>query len=62
MLGFILLSNWLAEYGEKIIEDSRRAARYASLLIAPAEGFGLKLRQFLPGQKQAFYSIVAYFK
>ena len=34
------------------LEDT---ARYAGLLLAPAEGFGLRLRLFLPfGQKKSF--------
>ena len=36
----------------KILEDT---ARYAGLLLAPAEGFGLRPRLFLPfGQKKSF--------
>ena len=36
-----------------ILEDT---ARYAGLLLAPAEGFGLRSRPFLPfGQKTGFF-------
>ena len=38
-------------------------ARYAGLLLAPAEGYGLRPRFFLPfGQKGAFYAVFAYFR
>ena len=37
-------------------------ARYAGLLLAPAEGFGLRPRLFLPfGQKRAYYAVLAHF-
>ena len=36
-----------------ILEDT---ARYASLVLAPAEGFGL-----WPRQKRAFYAVLAHF-
>ena len=40
------------------LEDT---ARYADLLLAPAEGFGLRPRLFLPlGQKKAFYAALAH--
>ena len=41
------------------LEDT---ARYAGLLLAPAEGFGLRPRLFLPfGQKRADYAVLAHF-
>ena len=41
------------------LEDT---ARYAGLLLAPAEGFGLRPRLFLPfGQKKALYAVLAHF-
>ena len=37
-------------------------ARYAGLLLALAEGFGLRPRHFLPfGQKKAYYAVLAHF-
>ena len=37
-------------------------ARYAGLLLAPAEGFGLRPRLFLPfGKKRAYYAVLANF-
>ena len=35
--------------------------RYAGLLLAPVEGFGLRTRAFLPGKKRAFYTVLAQF-
>ena len=41
-----------------ILEDT---ARYAGLLLAPAEGFGLRPRFFLPfGKKRAYYAVWAH--
>ena len=38
-------------------------ARYAGQLLAPAEGFGLLLRLFLPsGQKKAYIAILVNFR
>ena len=36
-------------------------ARYGGLLLAPAEGFGLRPRLFLPGKKRAYYAVLAHF-
>ena len=49
---------WL--YFNYQLED---VARYAGLLLAPAEGFGLRPRLFLPfGQKKrAYYAVLAHF-
>ena len=45
-------------YFNYILEDT---ARYAGLLLAPAEGFGLQPRLFLPfGQKRAYYAVLAH--
>ena len=43
------------------LEDT---ARYAGLLLAPAEGFGLWPRLFfaLWAKKRAFYAVLAYFR
>ena len=41
------------------LEDT---ARYAGLLLAPAEGFGLWPRLFCPsGKKRAYYAALAHF-
>ena len=41
------------------LEDT---ARYAGLLLAPAEGFGLWQRLFLPfGQKKTYFAVLAHF-
>ena len=39
-------------------------ASYAGLLLAPAEGIGLRPRLFLPfgGKKRAFYAVFAFFR
>ena len=42
----------------RILEDT---ARYKGLLLAPAEGLGLRQRLFLPfGQKKTFYAVLAF--
>ena len=42
----------------KPLEDT---ARYAGLLLAPAEGFSLRPRLFSPfSQKMAFYAVLAF--
>ena len=43
---------------EKKLEDT---ARYAGLLLAPAEGFGLQPR-LQPGKKRDFHADCAYFR
>ena len=37
-------------------------ARYAGLLLAPAEGFGLRPRLFFGKKKEGFYAVFAYFR
>ena len=46
----------------EVLMELKDMARYAVLLLAPAEGFGLRPRLFCPsGKKRAYYTVLAYF-